>query len=177
MSKHTPIPIPYKDPIDWAHYITIFTFALGFLSALRFIAPIFQNRWTWAVSTIAVTLVMTSGYMFIRIRGSPYSGPDGSWIASGYQNQFGQEVSVVAFTCMSCRYRQLGLLTLLYRRPFGICSLDTCHGCSIPEISSTSTVTGVFVDGSVHGCIFHTGFIIQDKEQRLAISIPKYNVH
>ena len=177
MSKHTPIPIPYRDPIDWAHYITIFTFALGFLSALRFIAPIFQNRWTWAVSTIVVTLVMTSGYMFVRIRGSPYSGPDGNWIASGYQNQFGQEVSVVAFACMSCRYHQLNSLTLLCRWTFGICGLDTYHGCSIPEISPASEVTSLFVDRSVHACIFYTDFLVQDKEQRLAISIYRYNVH
>lgn len=45
---------------------------------------------------------MTSGYMFTRIRGSPYSGENGQWIASGYQNQFGQEVQVVAFICLFC---------------------------------------------------------------------------
>lgn len=38
--------------------------------------------------------------MFTRIRGSPYTGADGSWIAGGYQNQFGQEVQVVALICM-----------------------------------------------------------------------------
>lgn len=39
--------------------------------------------------------------MFTRIRGSPYSGGDGQWIAAGYQNQFGQEVQVIAFICLS----------------------------------------------------------------------------
>lgn len=42
---------------------------------------------------------MTSGFMFTRIRGMPYVGHDGSWIAGGYQNQFGQEVQVVSMIC------------------------------------------------------------------------------
>lgn len=37
--------------------------------------------------------------MFTRIRGTPYVGHDGSWIAGGYQNQFGQEVQVVSIIC------------------------------------------------------------------------------
>ncbi|KAF8077932.1 oligosaccharyl transferase subunit OST3/OST6 family [Lyophyllum atratum] len=96
LSKHTPIPIPYSDPIDWARYFTMATAVLCLLVTLRFIAPILQSRWTWALVTIAVSLVMTSGYMFTRIRGSPHTGGGGNWIASGFQNQFGQEVSVVA---------------------------------------------------------------------------------
>jgi oligosaccharyltransferase complex subunit gamma len=66
---------------------------------LRFLAPIFQSRWSWAIVTIVTSLVMTSGYMFTRIRGSPFTGGDGNWIAGGFQNQYGQEVSVVAFIC------------------------------------------------------------------------------
>ncbi|GLB34939.1 putative dolichyl-diphosphooligosaccharide-protein glycotransferase [Lyophyllum shimeji] len=96
LSKHTPVPIPYRDPIDWPRYFTIATGVLGLLLTLRFIAPVLQSRWTWALVTIAVTLVMTSGYMFTRIRGSPYTGGGGNWIAAGFQSQFGQEVSVVA---------------------------------------------------------------------------------
>ncbi|KAF5380810.1 hypothetical protein D9615_003969 [Tricholomella constricta] len=96
LSKHTPIPIPYRDPINWARYFTIATGVLGLLVTLRFISPIIQSRWTWALVTVAVSLVMTSGYMFTRIRGSPFIGNDGNWVAAGFQNQFGQEVSVVA---------------------------------------------------------------------------------
>ncbi|KAF8201821.1 oligosaccharyl transferase subunit OST3/OST6 family [Pholiota molesta] len=97
LSKHTPIDIPYKEPVDWVRWITI---SIGVMSAallLRFISPIVQNRWSWAVVTVITSLVMTSGYMFTRIRGVPYNGGDGNWIAAGYQNQFGQEVQVVAF--------------------------------------------------------------------------------
>jgi len=43
---------------------------------------------------------MTAGYMFTRIRGAPYTA-GGSWIASGYQNQYGQETQVVAAICES----------------------------------------------------------------------------
>ncbi|KAG5642960.1 hypothetical protein DXG03_001842 [Asterophora parasitica] len=96
LSKHTPIPIPYRDPIDWAKYISIATGVLGLLVTLRFISPIIQSRWTWALGTVAISLVMTSGYMFTRIRNSPFTGGNGNWVAAGFQNQFGQEVSVVA---------------------------------------------------------------------------------
>ncbi|KAF8238653.1 oligosaccharyl transferase subunit OST3/OST6 family [Tricholoma matsutake] len=97
LSKHTPIPIPYRDPIDWARWISAATGVLGCILMLRFIAPILQSRWVWAIITIITSLIMTSGYMFTRIRGSPYTGGDGNWLAGGFQNQFGQEVSVVAF--------------------------------------------------------------------------------
>jgi oligosaccharyltransferase complex subunit gamma len=97
LSRQTPIPIPYKDPIDWARRISISIGVLGFILTLRFLAPIFQNRWSWAIVTILTSLVMISGYMFTRIRGSPYTGGDGNWIAAGFQNQYGQEVSVIAF--------------------------------------------------------------------------------
>jgi oligosaccharyltransferase complex subunit gamma len=95
LSIHTPIPIPYKAPIDWASWGTFAGLCLLFLVTLRFIAPVLQNKWTWAAITIGVSLVMTSGYMFTRIRGAPFTS-GGSWIAPGYQNQYGQETQVVA---------------------------------------------------------------------------------
>lgn len=99
MSRYTPVTIPYRDPIDWARYGTYAAGLLAFAVLLRFIAPILQSRWTWAAISIGLSLIMTSGYMFVRIRGSPYAAQDGSWIAGGYQNQYGQEVSVIAFIC------------------------------------------------------------------------------
>ncbi|KAF9005665.1 oligosaccharyl transferase subunit OST3/OST6 family [Cyathus striatus] len=97
LSKHTPIPIPYKEPIDWARWLTAAIGVLGSALVLRFIYPILTNRWSWTLGTVLVSLVMTSGYMFTRIRGSPYTGGDGHWIAGGFQNQFGQEVQVISF--------------------------------------------------------------------------------
>ncbi|KAF8212220.1 oligosaccharyl transferase subunit OST3/OST6 family [Mycena galopus ATCC 62051] len=96
LSHHTPIPIPYTKPFDYARWTTIAAGVLAFAVTLRFIAPILQSRWTWAIGTILVSLVMTSGYMFTRIRGSPFMGHDGSWIAGGFQSQYGQEVQVIA---------------------------------------------------------------------------------
>ncbi|KAG6850991.1 hypothetical protein H0H93_004478 [Arthromyces matolae] len=96
LSKHTPIPIPYKDPIDWTQYILSAFGVLASIALLRFTAPIVKSRWTWAILTVGTSLIMTSGYMFTRIRGMPYNGGGGNWIAGGFQSQFGQEVNVVA---------------------------------------------------------------------------------
>ncbi|KAK7014849.1 hypothetical protein R3P38DRAFT_2997956 [Favolaschia claudopus] len=96
LSIHTPVRIPYSKPFDWGRWTTIAAGVLAFAVTLRFISPILMSRWTWAIVTIAVSLVMTSGYMFTRIRGSPFMGHDGNWIAGGFQNQYGQEVQVIA---------------------------------------------------------------------------------
>lgn len=78
---------------------TFATTLLLFALTLRYTAFIFMNKWVWAAGTVITSLIMTSGYMFTRIRGMPYSGHDGQWIAQGHQNQFGQEVHVVAAIC------------------------------------------------------------------------------
>ena len=104
LSRQTPIAIPYKDPIDWSRYMTIATGILGALLIFKFISPVVQNKWSWAAGTVVVSLVMTSGFMFTRIRGVPYTGADGNWIAAGHQNQFGQEVQVVSFICKLLRH-------------------------------------------------------------------------
>lgn len=58
---------------------------------------------------------MTAGHMFTRIRGAPNNGPNGQWIAQGYQNQFGQETQVVAMICSfpSVRCARTALISLL----------------------------------------------------------------
>ncbi|EGN95955.1 hypothetical protein SERLA73DRAFT_185405 [Serpula lacrymans var. lacrymans S7.3] len=96
LSNHTPVPIPYKVPIDWARWGSVAALIPIITLLFRFISPALKSRWVWAAGTIVISLVMTSGYMFTRIRGSPYAGPNGEWIAQGYSNQFGQEVQVVA---------------------------------------------------------------------------------
>jgi oligosaccharyltransferase complex subunit gamma len=79
--------------------MTIATGVLATLLTLKFISPVLQSRWTWAAGTVIVSLVMVSGFMFTRIRGVPYTGADGNWVAAGHQNQYGQEVQVVSFIC------------------------------------------------------------------------------
>lgn len=68
----------------------------------------------WAAGTILTSLVMTSGYMFTRIRGAPYTGGNGQWIAPGYQNQYGQETQVVAMICKDIFNRNETRLTILH---------------------------------------------------------------
>jgi oligosaccharyltransferase complex subunit gamma len=80
---------------------TVVFFILSGALSIRFLAPVLRNRWTWAVITILTSLIMTSGYMFTRIRGMPTTASDGSWIAQGFQTQYGQETTVVATLCMS----------------------------------------------------------------------------
>jgi len=96
LSKHTPVAIPYRAPIDWAKWGTFAIILLSGLITLRFISPVLQSRWTWAIGTIITSLVMQSGYMFTRIRGMPYTAGNGQWIAPGFQSQYGQETQVVA---------------------------------------------------------------------------------
>ncbi|KAI0928544.1 hypothetical protein AcW1_005756 [Taiwanofungus camphoratus] len=96
LSHFTPVPIPYKAPIDWPRIGTYVATTLVILTTMKFISPILRSRWTWAAVTVLTSLVMTSGFMFVRIRGMPQSGPNGQWIAPGYQNQFGQETQVIA---------------------------------------------------------------------------------
>jgi oligosaccharyltransferase complex subunit gamma len=99
LSSYTPVPIPYKEPIDWFYWGTLVFGGVLFSIALPFMLPILLNRWTWAAVTIITALVMTSGFMFTRIRGVPYIGSNGEWISGGYQNQFGQEVQIIASIC------------------------------------------------------------------------------
>jgi oligosaccharyltransferase complex subunit gamma len=94
------VPIPFRPPTDWAMWGTVVFFVLSGALAIQFLAPVLRNRWTWAVITVLISLVMTSGYMFTRIRGMPNTSPDGSWIAQGFQTQYGQETTVVAALCM-----------------------------------------------------------------------------
>ncbi|KAL9715164.1 oligosaccharyl transferase subunit ost3/OST6 [Leucoagaricus gongylophorus] len=96
LSRYSPVPIPYREPIDTTRIALTSILALSLLLSFRFAAPILQYRWTWAMVIVLTSLIMISGYMFTKIRGMPYVAP-GGWIAPGFQSQYGQEVHVVAF--------------------------------------------------------------------------------
>ncbi|KAJ7041799.1 hypothetical protein C8F04DRAFT_1078763 [Mycena alexandri] len=91
LSDLTPIPVPYVPPFNWVRWAAISGSILVLGAALCFIAPV----WMWAFGTIFTSLVMTSGFMFTRIRESPWVGDDGGWIARGAHHQFGKEVPMV----------------------------------------------------------------------------------
>jgi len=97
ISRFTPIPVPYNAPIDWTRFAVTAISALGIILLLRSISPIIQNKWSWAFVTVVIMLIMTSGFMYALIRGVPFSGPNGEWIAAGYQNQVGKEVHLISF--------------------------------------------------------------------------------
>ncbi|KAI0273646.1 oligosaccharyl transferase subunit OST3/OST6 family [Gloeopeniophorella convolvens] len=119
LSGITPVPIPYSAPINWAMWGTVTFFALAGALAIRFLAPVLRSRWTWAGLTVIVSLVMTSGYMFTRIRGMPNAAADGSWIAPGFQSQYGQETTVVAslYGLLSASFLMLTLVAPLQTSP------------------------------------------------------------
>jgi oligosaccharyltransferase complex subunit gamma len=119
LSAFTPVPIPFRAPIDWAKWGTVVFFILSGALSIRFLAPVLRNRWTWAAITVLTSLVMTSGYMFTRIRGMPTTAADGQWIAQGFQTQYGQETTVVAtlYGLLSAAFLMLTLVAPLQTSP------------------------------------------------------------
>ncbi|ETW85897.1 hypothetical protein HETIRDRAFT_432477 [Heterobasidion irregulare TC 32-1] len=119
LSALTPVPIPYRAPIDWALWGTVGTLGLAFVLAIRFLAPILRSRWTWAAITVLTSLVMTSGFMFTRIRNMPMTAANGQWIAPGFQNQYGQETTVVAtiYGLLAASFLMLTLVAPLQGSP------------------------------------------------------------
>ncbi|TFK54867.1 oligosaccharyl transferase subunit OST3/OST6 family [Heliocybe sulcata] len=119
LSRHTPVPIPYKAPVDWAKWGTFAVILVSGIITLRFISPVLQSRWTWAIGTILTSLVMQSGYMFTRIRGMPYTAGNGQWIAPGFQNQYGQETQVVAmiYGLLAISFLMLTVVAPLQKSP------------------------------------------------------------
>src|ERR1700694_2200956 len=86
--------------------------------------------------TQVTILMFTSGHMFNAIRHTPYTQPDGrggfSYIAGGFQSQFGIETHIVASLCMSSvilltkmeYYRLLQLHLLSKHLPYAILPLN-----------------------------------------------------
>jgi oligosaccharyltransferase complex subunit gamma len=107
LSKTTPTKIPYKPPFNWSLLTSVIMLILSLLLSIRLILPVLASRWTWAVAITLGIIVFTSGVMFVRIRGSPWAGrgkQGTTWLASGYQNQYGMEIQVMAGICkwLSC---------------------------------------------------------------------------
>jgi len=167
LSIHTPIPIPYKAPIDWSKLGTIISLIPIVALVFRFIRPVIHNRWIWAAGTVLVSLIMTSGFMFTRIRGVPYAGNDGSWIAGGYQNQFGQEVQVVSMICkcFGTRPGQVVHIIITYRWDSGSFIPDADDRHAIPKVCCSTTDAGVLMDIRQFPRFFHLDIVISHQEQ------------
>jgi len=100
LSRHTPAPIPYRAPPNYALIATTMSSFVLFAVVAKFILPFLMSRWVWAVGTIVTSLIMVGGYMFVRIRGMPYvaaTAQGSQMIANGFQSQYGIEVQIIAF--------------------------------------------------------------------------------
>jgi oligosaccharyltransferase complex subunit gamma len=99
LSHHTPIPIPYRAPINWGKIASTIFFAATFLLFARFCKPVLTGRLVWVAMTVIPSLAFMGGLMFVQIRGSPWQLQNGQWMAQGYSNQFGKEVQMVSIIC------------------------------------------------------------------------------
>ena len=99
LSHHTPIPIPYRAPINWGKIGTTAFFAATFLLFIRFFKFVFASRIVWIIMTVVPSLAFMGGLMFVQIRGSPWQMQNGQWMAQGFSNQLGKEVQMVAIIC------------------------------------------------------------------------------
>ncbi|ODQ50150.1 hypothetical protein SAICODRAFT_21896 [Saitoella complicata NRRL Y-17804] len=96
-------PITLVRPLNYAKIVTTVFALLATLTALklsyRYLIPIIQSKRLWTGITLFLVLLFVSGHMFNQIRKTPYVVPDGnggvSYIAGGFQNQFGMETQIV----------------------------------------------------------------------------------
>jgi oligosaccharyltransferase complex subunit gamma len=89
------------NPIPYVVAPMVFAFVLAIaLMSYQYLAPLFASRFLWAAMCIVAILVFTSGHMWNRIRGAPYSSGQG-FIAPGFSNQFVAETQIVAVLCKS----------------------------------------------------------------------------
>ena len=107
MSKLTPKPFPIYVPFDPVPYIAIPLAVLGSTVGLYFaspyIIPLIQSKIIWQGLSLVTILVFTSGYMWNKIRGAQYQGPDGQFIMPGFSNQYVLETQIVGAICESGR--------------------------------------------------------------------------
>jgi len=96
LSSHTPVPIPYRTPINWARWVSFGAMTLVSLLSIRFVLPVLKGRLVWILLTVIPSIIFTGGFMFTQIRGSPWEMPDGQWMAPGYSNQYGKEVQMIS---------------------------------------------------------------------------------
>jgi oligosaccharyltransferase complex subunit gamma len=104
-------------PIDWSKYVTTIVSVVGSLVALRLAFPylvkIARNYRVWSALSLAIILMMTSGFMWNRIRHAQYIGGDGRspmYIARGFQSQFGVETQIVAGLYAVCVFAIVALV-------------------------------------------------------------------
>ncbi len=98
----TPHEFKIYKPFNPIPYIVLPVVGIASLAMLfvsyPYIWPVLQSKSLWTVLSLAMILVFTSGHMWSRIRGAPYT-MGGSAIVGGFQNQVGAETDIVAALC------------------------------------------------------------------------------
>ena len=140
LSHHTPIPIPYRAPINWGKIGTTAFFVATFMLFVRFFKSVLAGRMVWIIMTIVPSLAFMGGLMFVQIRGSPWEMQNGQWMAQGFSNQLGKEVQMIAIICElpvhSLCYR-LTLIMIPQTVPWPVLSLPSSlsHPTYRPHVS------------------------------------------
>ncbi|KAK6374087.1 oligosaccharyl transferase subunit ost3/OST6 [Lithohypha guttulata] len=106
-------------PFNWSKLITTVTIVIGIFTfgtvAYPYILPVIQNRNLWALLSLIMVLMFTSGHMYNHIRKVPYVTGNGkggiTYFAGGFSNQFGIETQIIAavYAVLSFATISLGL--------------------------------------------------------------------
>ncbi|KAL6927973.1 hypothetical protein ACO0SA_004597 [Hanseniaspora valbyensis] len=101
-------PVDYVSKAITASAVLLVVFLLKKFN--NFVTKIVKSRILWAVISTAFIIIMCNGYMFNKIRNSPYAGNGKNgveYFQGGMQNQFAIETQIVSFL-----YASLGLAVL-----------------------------------------------------------------
>lgn len=103
VTQHSGQKVTVKRPLNYLLIGSVAFAVLGILTLLRIFQPYlqgaFKNKIVWFFLAMAVILSCTSGHMYNTIRHTPYVSGNGeggvTYIAGGFQNQFGLETQIV----------------------------------------------------------------------------------
>ncbi|OZJ05391.1 hypothetical protein BZG36_02011 [Bifiguratus adelaidae] len=122
LSKELGIEVPVRRPPNYMGMAMTGFLVIGALAAAKLVyekfAVVIQSKRIWAAVTLIIILLMTSGHMWNHIRKPPYVVPsqDGiSYIASGFQQQFGMESQLVAMMYAILSFCIISLATAVPR--------------------------------------------------------------
>lgn len=104
VSRHAGKDVRVRRPFNYAKLAITAVLVAGTAAAFRLAYPrlkvVLYSRYLWATASLLIILMCTGGHMFNTIRKTPYIASDGqggiSYIAGGFQNQFGFETQMVA---------------------------------------------------------------------------------
>ncbi|ODV78754.1 gamma subunit of Oligosaccharyltransferase [Suhomyces tanzawaensis NRRL Y-17324] len=139
------IPPDYTKIATFAFFT--FTFVLLIRKYYKQVGQVFASRLLWSGLTIIAVLLLTSGYMFNQIRGTPYLREQGGkveYFATSQQSQYGVETQILSFV-----YGLLSLLVVILLKTLPTIKSDSINFVAVVVISA-----GIFVTYSALLSIF-----------------------